>query len=89
MLIVLVKTYKMEKLTMECRFLAWVSEYKPDQVSVVVLSNLLCKYWNGDKEPLFAKSKELIESECYKLAPLFRHCFIYIGINEEFMSWQN
>ena len=70
-------------------FRAWVSEYKPDYVSKIVLSSLLEKYQNGDKEPLFLKFKQLIESEHYKLAEIFKACLTYIGINEEFRAWAN
>jgi len=70
-------------------FLAWVGEYKPDHVSKRVLASLLDKYQNGDKEPLFAKFKQLIDSEHYKLAAIFRDCLIYVGINDEFRAWAN
>lgn len=70
-------------------FSAWVSEYKPDHVSKIVLANLLDKYEKGDKEPMFAKFKQLIESEHYKLAEIFCSCFKYVGINDEFLAWAN
>ena len=75
--------------SVRCSFLWWVSEYKPDYVSKIVLSSLLDKYQKGDKEPLFAKFKQLIEDEQYKLATIFRDCFIYVGINDEFRAWSN
>lgn len=70
-------------------FLAWVGEYKPDHVSKIVLASLLDKYQKGDKEPLFAKFKQLIDHEHYKLAEIFRDCLIYVGINDEFKAWAN
>ena len=70
-------------------FLAWVGEYKPDHVSKIVLACLLDKYQKGDKEPLFAKFKQLIDHEHYKLAEIFRDCLIYVGINDEFRAWAN
>lgn len=70
-------------------FLAWVGEYKPDHVSKIVLASLLDKYQKGDKEPLFAKFKQLIDHEHYKLAEIFRDCLIYVGINNEFRAWAN
>ena len=70
-------------------FLAWVGEYKPDHVSKIVLSSLLDKYQNGYKEPLFSKFKQLIDSEHYELAAIFRDCLIYVGINDEFIAWAN
>ena len=70
-------------------FLAWVGEYKPDHVSKIVLASLLDKYQKGDKEPLFAKFKQLIDHEHYKLAEIFRDCLIYVGVNDEFRAWAN
>lgn len=70
-------------------FSVWVGEYKPDHVSKIVLASLLDNYINGDKEPLFAKFKQLIDSEHYKLAVIFRECLIYVGINDEFRAWAN
>ena len=70
-------------------FLVWVDNYKPDHVSKIVLASLLDKYQNGDKEPLFAKFKQLIDDEHYKLSAIFRDCLIYVGINDEFRAWAN
>lgn len=70
-------------------FLVWVEEYNLDYVSKIVLSSLLYKYEKGDKEPLFAKFKQLIDHEHYKLAEIFRDCLIYVGINDEFRAWAN
>ena len=58
-------------------FLEWVAKYEPDHVSEIVLASLLDKYQNGDKEPLFAKYKQLIDDEHYKLATIFKNCLIY------------
>lgn len=75
----------------DCRrsFLEWVAYRSPDHVSKIVLARLLDKYQDGDKEPLFAKFKQLIESENYKLAEIFKDCLTYLGINDEFRSWAN
>lgn len=70
-------------------FLEWVAYRNPDHVSKIVLASLLDKYQNGDKEPLFAKFKQLIENEHYKLAETFKDCLIYVGINDEFREWAN
>ena len=70
-------------------FLSWIESYKPDHVSKIVLSELLGKYENGDKESLFKKFKQLIDDEHYKLAEIFRDCLIYIKINDEFRAWAN
>jgi hypothetical protein len=70
-------------------FLGWVAYRSPDYVSKIVLSNLLNKYQNGDKEPLFNKFKQLIDDEHYKLAEIFKDCLIYVGINDEFRAWAN
>lgn len=70
-------------------FLEWVAYRSPDHVSKIVLASLLNKYQNGDKESLFAKFKQLIENEHYKLAEIFRDCLTYVGINDEFKAWAN
>lgn len=70
-------------------FLEWVSYRSPDRVSKIVLARLLDKYQNGDKEPLFAKFKQLIDDEHYNLAEIFKDCLIYVGINDEFRAWAN
>lgn len=68
-------------------FLVWVEEYNPDYVSKTILSSLLCKYEKGNKLPLFEKFKQLIDSEHYVLATIFRDCLTYIGVNDEFKAW--
>jgi len=70
-----------------CSFKAWVEEYKPDYISRTVLSSLLDKYKNGNKEPLFLKYKQLIDDEHYKLSKIFRDCLVHVGINDEFRTW--
>ena len=70
-------------------FLLWVEEYKPDNVSRLVLSSLLDKYSKGNNLPLFEKFKQLVDDEHYKLAIIFRDCLEYIGINDQYNAWLN
>jgi len=68
-------------------FLGWVNEFEPDVVSRSVLASLLAEYSNGNKEPLFKKFKHLTDREFYTLADIFKECFKYIGINDEYLKW--
>jgi len=53
----------------------------------MILASLIKKYEQGNKEALFGKFKQLIDSEHYKLAVIFRDCLTAIGLNQEFISW--
>lgn len=70
-------------------FSDWIDFYKPDYISKIVLSSLLNKYISGNKDALFGKFDQLIKSESYQLCAIFRDCFNFIGLNEEFKHWQS
>jgi hypothetical protein len=69
-------------------FIDWVSVYNPCPVTVRVLSILLVKYEQGDKDSMFAKMLQLEQDEHYELCAAFGSMFAYMGINTEYFNWR-
>jgi hypothetical protein len=69
------------------KFWQWVSEFKPDYISKIVLLGLFEKYINGDKEPLFDKMKGLEQCGCYLLCSIFKSLFDFVGIYTEYIEY--
>lgn len=68
-------------------FFSWVTAYKPDTISRLVLSSLIEKYAQGNEDALFEKMNQLIISENYRLCAIFKSLFDYMDINKEYLRY--
>ena len=71
------------------KFINWISLYNPGFITARVLSILLVKYEQGDKDSLFAKMLQLEQGEHYEICAAFGSMFAYMGINTEYLEWRD